>query len=237
MRQYQNAIRDVILRKLLNKHTKENSFTWNHDAVTSLTSRTNTGVDQGWRWRRDTRSREKDKYLLEQGFSPWSAIRAILTSPLLGRQKMPVSRCARLKNDRRGAKPGSTAPPLFLPLPLSFFLSFCFSLSSSISIPRCSVIPLPLSRCVLFASTLENRISLSSSLQTSEFLFFHGSFFRRSARSTRTRQIHSGIMFRAIIALEEHPRAPLHPPLPPFASFCVPSAPSMLLLIFELSIY
>lgn len=124
MRQYQNAIRDVILRKLLNKHTKENSFTWNHDAVTSLTSRTNTGVDQGWRWRRDTRSREKDKYLLEQGFSPWSAIRAILTSPLLGRQKMPVSRCARLKNDRRGAKPGSTAPPLFLPLPLSlsFFL-------------------------------------------------------------------------------------------------------------------
>lgn len=59
--------------------------------------------------RGDTRSREKDKYLSEQGFSLWSTIRAILTSPPLGRQKMPVSRCARLKNDRRGAKPGSTA--------------------------------------------------------------------------------------------------------------------------------
>lgn len=61
------------------------------------------------RERGDTRSREKDKYLSEQGFSLWSTIRAILTSPPLGRQKMPVSRCARLKNDRRGAKPGSTA--------------------------------------------------------------------------------------------------------------------------------
>lgn len=63
--------------------------------------------------------------------------------------------------------------PLCFSLSHSLFLSFCFSLSSSISIPRCSVIPLPLSRrCVLSASTLENRISLSSSFQTSEFLFF-----------------------------------------------------------------
>lgn len=72
-----------------------------------------------------TKPGKRDKYLLEQGFSLWSTIRAILTSPPLGRQKMPVSRCARLKNDRRGAKPGSTALPLFLALshPLSFLPS------------------------------------------------------------------------------------------------------------------
>lgn len=121
-----NNIRDLIVWKLLNRHTEENSFTRNHGVATSL-----TGIYvSGGRRRRlgvamvegHTKPGKRDKYLLEQGFSLWSTIRAILTSPPLGRQKMPVSRCARLKNDRRGAKPGSTALPLFLALshPLSF---------------------------------------------------------------------------------------------------------------------
>lgn len=113
---------------------------------------------------------------MEQGFSLWSTIRAILTSPLLGRQKMPVSRCARLKNDRRGAKTWfdcSSSLSLFLFLSFSFFLS----LSSFISIPRHPVIPLslplPLSRrrVVPPVPALENRNSISVALNFSELLF------------------------------------------------------------------
>lgn len=109
--------------------------------------------------RGDTRSREKDKYLSEQGFSLSSTIRAILTSPSLGRQKMPVSRCARLKNDRRGAKPGSTAL-LLSPSHPSRVLS-PRSLASHNSSPLVSLIPVPLSRATtcLFppVPTHENR--------------------------------------------------------------------------------
>lgn len=50
-----------------------------------------------------------------------SAIRAILTSSA-GRQKMPVSRCARLKNDRRGAEPPSFSSPVLLLSSLYLFL-------------------------------------------------------------------------------------------------------------------
>jgi len=67
---------------------------------------------------------------------------------------MPVSRCARLKNDRRGAEPDSTALAISLSLSLSF--SSC---SSHHPRARSTVIPLPLATTSSFlpAPTFENR--------------------------------------------------------------------------------
>lgn len=92
---------------------------------------------------------------------------------------MPVSRCARLKNDRRGAKPGSTALPLFLSFSrsLSFYpsclpLSLSSAVLSSLSLSRWR-------RIVFLTLTLENRISLFI-VPNLCVPFFHDSFFFNS---------------------------------------------------------
>jgi len=143
---------------------------------------------------------------------------------------MPVSRCARLKNDRRGAKPGSTALPLGLSLSLSLsffpfllvFLHLDPLLSCHLSPSRDDALSFPLQH-----SKIE---SPSSSLQ----IFF----FPRFLFSTL-----SSLLQDSLDSLGDYvscyyssrgtpPRISSSTPLSPFASFSVPSAPSMLFLIF-----
>lgn len=145
--------------------------------------------DDGGDKRRDTWNREKDKYLSEHGFSLWSTIRAILTSLRLGRQKMPVSRCARLKNDRRGAEPGSTALVLSPSLSLSRFPLVFFCLDPSpryhpFSSRNDASSSFPLWHLKIETSFLVAPIPVAS---FSTFLFSFLFSPRRSARSTKTR--------------------------------------------------
>lgn len=174
-----------------------------------------------------TKPGKRDKYLLEQGFSLWSTIRAILTSPPLGRQKMPVSRCARLKNDRRGAKPGSTALPLFLALshPLSFLPSLFVFLHLD---PPLSCHPSP-SRDDALSLLLQHSKGESPSLR--RFKPSSSFFFRRFLFSA-----FSSLLQDSLDSLGDYvscyyssrgtpPRIPSSSPfLSLSVSFCVPSA-------------
>lgn len=142
---------------------------------------------------------------------------------------MPVSRCARLKNDRRGAKPGSTASPS---LSLSFFVFLLVFLYLDPPLSCHPSLSLSRRRVVLFALTLENRISLFIALNLGTSFFSMVPFFGVQLAPPGLVRFTRGLCF---VLLQLSRNTPAHPfvlPLPLFASFCVPSAPSMLLLIF-----
>lgn len=136
---------------------------------------------------------------------------------------MPVSRCARLKNDRRGAKPDSTLSSFSLPLLSS--LVFCrldsSAIVSSLSLRQRRAVPL---------SSTHSKIKTASPRRSNHWsFFFYGSFFLSAFNLLLQDSLDSlgDYVSCYYSSREEHPRIP-----PPISASSVPSTPSMLLLFF-----